>query len=170
VQASQRKIPILIDAERKREGLDELLNFASYVVCSAKFPQVSCPIANYSKSYPRLFQLSMTIAFFFVKTLLLSHIPCIKAKCLCFFLMTETGCCFCFLLFMILGPVMFFQECKSALFFFCLYVTPFIKRDPSRCIFQTPNLRKLGVSMTFLCCWYLVDYFIFSKSKFAGLD
>ena len=42
MQASQRKIPILIDAERKREGLDELLNFASYVVCSAKFPQVSC--------------------------------------------------------------------------------------------------------------------------------
>jgi hypothetical protein len=46
VQASQRKIPILIDAEKKREGLDELLNFASYVVCSAKFPQVSCSIAK----------------------------------------------------------------------------------------------------------------------------
>ena len=46
MQASQRKIPILIDAERKREGLDELLNFASYVVCSAKFPQVSCLIAE----------------------------------------------------------------------------------------------------------------------------
>lgn len=41
VQASQRKIPILVDAEKKREGLDDLLNFASYVVCSAKFPQVS---------------------------------------------------------------------------------------------------------------------------------
>ncbi|KAJ3693139.1 hypothetical protein LUZ60_012234 [Juncus effusus] len=37
-EASRRKIPILIDAERKREGLDELLNFASYVVCSEKFP------------------------------------------------------------------------------------------------------------------------------------
>jgi len=40
----------LIDAERKREGLDELLNFASYVVCSAKFPQAwtgasSLPVA-----------------------------------------------------------------------------------------------------------------------------
>ncbi|KAL6900623.1 hypothetical protein ACP4OV_005299 [Aristida adscensionis] len=50
MQASQRKIPILIDAERKREGLDELLNFASYVVCSAKFPMAwtgasSVPIA-----------------------------------------------------------------------------------------------------------------------------
>ena len=45
VQASQRKIPILIDAEKKREGLDELLNFASYVVCSAKFPQV-CSITK----------------------------------------------------------------------------------------------------------------------------
>ncbi|KAK8451436.1 hypothetical protein SEVIR_6G211000v4 [Setaria viridis] len=49
-EASQRKIPILIDAERKREGLDELLNFASYVVCSAKLPQAwtgasSIPIA-----------------------------------------------------------------------------------------------------------------------------
>ncbi|CAM0148550.1 unnamed protein product [Urochloa decumbens] len=46
----QRKIPILIDAEKKREGLDELLNFASYVVCSAKFPQAwtgasSIPVA-----------------------------------------------------------------------------------------------------------------------------
>ena len=46
MQASQRKIPILIDAERKREGLDELLTFASYIVCSAKFPQVSCWIAK----------------------------------------------------------------------------------------------------------------------------
>lgn len=46
VQASQRKIPILIDAEKKREGLAELLNFASYVVCSAKFPQVSCSVAE----------------------------------------------------------------------------------------------------------------------------
>lgn len=40
----------MIDAERKREGLDELLNFASYVVCSAKFPQAwtgasSIPVA-----------------------------------------------------------------------------------------------------------------------------
>ncbi|KAL5231015.1 hypothetical protein ABZP36_029791 [Zizania latifolia] len=49
-EASQRKLPILIDAERKRDGLDELLNFASYVVCSAKFPQAwtgssSAPVA-----------------------------------------------------------------------------------------------------------------------------
>ncbi|KAF8654041.1 hypothetical protein HU200_062187 [Digitaria exilis] len=49
-EASQRKIPILIDAEKKREGLDKLLNFASYVVCSAKFPQAwtgtsSIPVA-----------------------------------------------------------------------------------------------------------------------------
>ncbi|KAJ8428419.1 hypothetical protein Cgig2_010402 [Carnegiea gigantea] len=40
VQASRRGIPILIDAERKRDGLDELLSFANYVVCSAKFPQI----------------------------------------------------------------------------------------------------------------------------------
>ena len=46
MQASQRKIPILIDAERKRKGLDELLTFASYIVCSAKFPHISCWIAK----------------------------------------------------------------------------------------------------------------------------
>jgi hypothetical protein len=67
-------------------------------------------------------------------------------------------------------PSNVFSGVQKCTVFFCRYVTPFIKRDPSRCIFQTPNLRKLGVSMTFLCCWYLVDYFIFSKSKFAGLD
>nr|XP_033509938.1 ribokinase-like isoform X3 [Nicotiana tomentosiformis] len=38
-EANRRGIPILIDAERKREGLDHLLSFASYVVCSTKFPQ-----------------------------------------------------------------------------------------------------------------------------------
>lgn len=31
---------MLIDAERPREGLDDLLNYATYVVSSAKFPQV----------------------------------------------------------------------------------------------------------------------------------
>ncbi|CAN0920385.1 KHK [Linum grandiflorum] len=40
-EATRKNIPILIDAERKREGLDELLHLATYVVCSAKFPQVS---------------------------------------------------------------------------------------------------------------------------------
>lgn len=38
-QATRRNIPILVDAEKKREGLDELLNFATYVVCSAKLPK-----------------------------------------------------------------------------------------------------------------------------------
>ncbi|XP_047312062.1 ribokinase-like isoform X2 [Impatiens glandulifera] len=38
-EAKQRNIPILIDAEKKREGLDDLLNLSDYVVCSAKFPQ-----------------------------------------------------------------------------------------------------------------------------------
>nr|XP_015892151.2 ribokinase isoform X2 [Ziziphus jujuba var. spinosa] len=38
-EAVRRNIPILIDSERKREGLDDLLKLASYVVCSAKFPQ-----------------------------------------------------------------------------------------------------------------------------------
>ncbi|XP_074268711.1 uncharacterized protein LOC141592053 isoform X2 [Silene latifolia] len=39
-EATRRGIPILIDAEKKRDGLDELLSFATYVVCAAKFPQV----------------------------------------------------------------------------------------------------------------------------------
>eukprot|EP00262_Sarcandra_glabra_P016803 TRINITY_DN5587_c0_g1_i3.p1 TRINITY_DN5587_c0_g1~~TRINITY_DN5587_c0_g1_i3.p1 ORF type:complete len:377 (-),score=58.93 TRINITY_DN5587_c0_g1_i3:283-1413(-) len=38
-EATRMKIPIIIDAERKREGLDDLLNLADYVICSAKFPQ-----------------------------------------------------------------------------------------------------------------------------------
>lgn len=38
-EAARRKIPMLVDAERKREGLDDLLNLASYVICSENFPQ-----------------------------------------------------------------------------------------------------------------------------------
>ncbi|XP_071738136.1 uncharacterized protein [Rutidosis leptorrhynchoides] len=38
-EANRRKIPIFIDAERPREGLEDLLNLSDYVVCSAKFPQ-----------------------------------------------------------------------------------------------------------------------------------
>ncbi|KAF6144375.1 hypothetical protein GIB67_024602 [Kingdonia uniflora] len=38
-EATRRKIPILVDAEKRRDGLDSLLNLASFVVCSAKFPQ-----------------------------------------------------------------------------------------------------------------------------------
>ncbi|KAJ0966551.1 hypothetical protein J5N97_023468 [Dioscorea zingiberensis] len=45
-EASRRKIPILVDAERKREGLDELLNLASYVVCSEKFPQAWTAVSS----------------------------------------------------------------------------------------------------------------------------
>ncbi|KAF7153274.1 hypothetical protein RHSIM_Rhsim01G0259300 [Rhododendron simsii] len=41
IQAKCRSIPILIDAERKREGLDDLLHLSDYIVCSAKFPQAS---------------------------------------------------------------------------------------------------------------------------------
>ncbi|KAG7036279.1 Ketohexokinase, partial [Cucurbita argyrosperma subsp. argyrosperma] len=40
-EATRQNIPVLVDAERKREGLDDLLTFANYVVCSAKFPQAS---------------------------------------------------------------------------------------------------------------------------------
>eukprot|EP01018_Ginkgo_biloba_P019848 Gb_29403 [translate_table: standard] len=38
-EAIRRELPIFVDAERKREGLDELLSMANYVVCSVKFPQ-----------------------------------------------------------------------------------------------------------------------------------
>nr|XP_043610658.1 ribokinase-like isoform X3 [Erigeron canadensis] len=38
-EANRRSIPILIDAERLREGLDEFLHLSDYVVCSAKLPQ-----------------------------------------------------------------------------------------------------------------------------------
>lgn len=40
VQAVNKGIPILVDAERKREGLEELMSMATYVVCSANFPMV----------------------------------------------------------------------------------------------------------------------------------
>ncbi|XP_054800438.1 uncharacterized protein LOC129304707 isoform X2 [Prosopis cineraria] len=38
-EAIRKDIPILVDAERLREGLDDLLRLADYVVCSANFPQ-----------------------------------------------------------------------------------------------------------------------------------
>jgi hypothetical protein len=40
VQAAANNIPILVEAESPREGLDELLKLADFVVCSARFPQV----------------------------------------------------------------------------------------------------------------------------------
>ncbi|KAJ7977139.1 Ribokinase, Carbohydrate kinase PfkB, Ribokinase-like protein [Quillaja saponaria] len=38
-EAVRKDIPILIDAERTREGLDDLLKLADYAVCSTKFPR-----------------------------------------------------------------------------------------------------------------------------------
>ncbi|PWA98513.1 pfkB-like carbohydrate kinase family protein [Artemisia annua] len=38
-EANRRSIPILIDAERIREGLDDFLNLSDYVVCSSNLPQ-----------------------------------------------------------------------------------------------------------------------------------
>ncbi|KAL5990295.1 hypothetical protein ACLOJK_011192 [Asimina triloba] len=37
-EATRKQLPVLVDAERKREGLDDLLNLADYAVCSTKFP------------------------------------------------------------------------------------------------------------------------------------
>ncbi|KAF8014835.1 hypothetical protein BT93_H0583 [Corymbia citriodora subsp. variegata] len=39
-EAVRKNIPILLDAEKKRPGLDDLLYLSDYVVCSAKFPKV----------------------------------------------------------------------------------------------------------------------------------
>ncbi|CAM6093357.1 unnamed protein product [Calypogeia fissa] len=39
-EARRRQLPIIVDAERKREKMGEILTFADYLVCSAKFPQV----------------------------------------------------------------------------------------------------------------------------------
>ncbi|KAL2344944.1 hypothetical protein Fmac_006229 [Flemingia macrophylla] len=38
-EAVKKNIPILMDAERLREGLDDLVELADYVVCAAQFPQ-----------------------------------------------------------------------------------------------------------------------------------
>ncbi|XP_023764062.1 uncharacterized protein LOC111912557 isoform X1 [Lactuca sativa] len=38
-EANRRNIPILIDAERLRDGLDDFMYLSDYVVCSAKLPQ-----------------------------------------------------------------------------------------------------------------------------------
>lgn len=38
-EATRRSIPILVDAEKKRDGLDDLLNLATYAICSATFPE-----------------------------------------------------------------------------------------------------------------------------------
>ncbi|KAK4779316.1 hypothetical protein SAY86_006844 [Trapa natans] len=38
-EAAKRDIPILLDAEKKRPGLDGILLLSSYAVCSTKFPQ-----------------------------------------------------------------------------------------------------------------------------------
>ncbi|PRQ25649.1 putative ketohexokinase [Rosa chinensis] len=38
-EATRRNIPILIEAERIREGLDDLLNLSEYAICSVKFPK-----------------------------------------------------------------------------------------------------------------------------------
>lgn len=41
LQAFRQNISILVDAERPREGLNDLLDLADYVVCSENFPKVS---------------------------------------------------------------------------------------------------------------------------------
>ncbi|ONH93083.1 hypothetical protein PRUPE_8G212100 [Prunus persica] len=38
-EAARKYVPILVEGERIREGLDDLLKLADYAICSAKFPQ-----------------------------------------------------------------------------------------------------------------------------------
>lgn len=40
MQAHSKNISILINAEKRREGLNELLDLADYAICSTNFPQV----------------------------------------------------------------------------------------------------------------------------------
>ncbi|KAH1047061.1 hypothetical protein J1N35_037845 [Gossypium stocksii] len=50
-EAACKNIPILVDAEREREGLDDLLNFASYAICSTRFLQLFKCIYCNSKAF-----------------------------------------------------------------------------------------------------------------------
>ncbi|OAP00813.1 hypothetical protein AXX17_AT4G33040 [Arabidopsis thaliana] len=45
-EASRKKIPILVDTEKKRDGLDDLLPFADYVVCPENFPQTWTEVSS----------------------------------------------------------------------------------------------------------------------------
>ncbi|XP_029129076.1 ribokinase isoform X2 [Cajanus cajan] len=49
-EAFRQNISILIDAERPREGLNDLLNLADYVVCSEKFPQAWTEASSISRA------------------------------------------------------------------------------------------------------------------------
>ncbi|XP_058749310.1 uncharacterized protein LOC131622300 isoform X2 [Vicia villosa] len=49
-EAVKMNIPILMDAERLREGLDELLKVTDYVVCAAQFPQAWTEAATIPKA------------------------------------------------------------------------------------------------------------------------
>ncbi|CAI8614436.1 unnamed protein product [Vicia faba] len=49
-KAVKMNIPILVDAERLREGLDDLLKVVDYVVCAAQFPQVWTEAATIPKA------------------------------------------------------------------------------------------------------------------------
>ena len=40
--AREKRVPVLVEAERLRPTLEQLLQFADYVCTSAHFPQVSC--------------------------------------------------------------------------------------------------------------------------------
>uniref|UniRef100_A0A7N0SYH4 Carbohydrate kinase PfkB domain-containing protein n=1 Tax=Kalanchoe fedtschenkoi TaxID=63787 RepID=A0A7N0SYH4_KALFE len=60
-EAAVKNIPVLVDAERKGEGLEDQLQLATYVVCSAEFPQewtgapsVSNALVAMLVAFPRL--------------------------------------------------------------------------------------------------------------------
>ncbi|KAL0907449.1 hypothetical protein M5K25_021861 [Dendrobium thyrsiflorum] len=50
VQAARMSIPILVEAERKKAGLGSLLDLATYIICSEKFPQAWTSVSSIPKA------------------------------------------------------------------------------------------------------------------------
>lgn len=49
LQADSNNISILLNAEKRREGLNELLDLADYAICSTNFPMVRPFPEHFSK-------------------------------------------------------------------------------------------------------------------------
>lgn len=54
MQAHSKNVSILINAEKRREGLDKLLDLADYAVCSTHFPQVREFSEHFSKTMDQM--------------------------------------------------------------------------------------------------------------------
>lgn len=47
MQAHSKNISILINAEKRRKGLDKLLDLADYAICNTNFPQVKIVLRTF---------------------------------------------------------------------------------------------------------------------------